>query len=124
MTKLVERKIVSVVFCDLVGFTSLAERLDPEDLATVQSAYFSAVRETVGRYGGWLEKFIGDAAVALFGAQAAHDRDAEQAVRAALALIQAVDHVETALDLAPGSLQVRVGVSGGEVAVHPQAQPD
>jgi class 3 adenylate cyclase len=57
-----ERRIVTVLFCDLVGFTSLSEDLDPEDVATIQDAYFAMVRETVGRYGGRLEKFIGDAA--------------------------------------------------------------
>ncbi len=64
----VERRIVSLLFADLVGFTPLAERLDAEDVATVQDAYFAATRETVQRYGGVLEKFIGDAAMAVFGA--------------------------------------------------------
>jgi adenylate cyclase len=62
----VERRIVSVLFADLVGFTALSERLDAEDVATVQDALFEAVRETIGRYGGRLEKFIGDAAMAVF----------------------------------------------------------
>src|SRR5205823_3741980 len=78
----VERRIVSVLFADLVGFTSLSERLDAEDVATVQDAYFGAVRETIGRYGGRLEKFIGDAAMAVFGLPKTRDDDAERAVRA------------------------------------------
>ena|SRR5687768_11884268 len=59
----VERRIVTVLFADLVGFTALSERLDPEDVALVQDAYFDAVRATIGRHGGQLEKFIGDAAM-------------------------------------------------------------
>jgi class 3 adenylate cyclase len=67
-TRPVERRIVSVLFADLVGFTSLSERLDPEDVALVQDAYFDAVRQTVDRHGGLLEKLVGDAAMAVFGA--------------------------------------------------------
>src|SRR5688572_31094774 len=78
----VERRIVSVLFADLVGFTTLSEQLDAEDVATIQDAYFAACRETINRYGGVLEKFIGDAAMAVFGAPRARDDDAERAVRA------------------------------------------
>ena len=63
----VERRIVTVLFADLVGFTPLSERLDAEDVATIQDAYFATTRETIERYGGVLEKFIGDAAMAVFG---------------------------------------------------------
>jgi len=77
-----ERRIVTVLFADLVGFTSLSEKLDAEDIASVHDAYFAMVRETVGRYGGWLEKFIGDAAVAAFGVPRTRDDDAERGVRA------------------------------------------
>ena len=62
----VERRIVTVLFADLVGFTSLSERLDAEDVATVQDAYFATVRDTVARHGGQVEKFIGDAAMAVY----------------------------------------------------------
>src|SRR5207247_5791130 len=100
----VERRIVSVLFADLVGFTSLSERLDPEDVATVQDAYFSAVREAVGRYGGSLEKFIGDAAMAVFGIPRTRDDDAERAVRAGLALVGAVEQVSAKVGLGEGAL--------------------
>jgi class 3 adenylate cyclase len=119
----VERRIVSVLFADLVGFTPLSERLDPEDVATVQDAYFASVRETVQRYGGVLEKFIGDAAMAVFGVPRAHDDDAERAVRAGLALIGAVERLGARLGLEPGELQLRVGVNSGEV-VHATSGPD
>src|SRR5512134_2987747 len=98
----VERRIVSVLFADLVGFTPLAERLDAEDVAVVQDAYFAAVRETVARHGGALEKFIGDAAMAVFGLDRARDDDAERAVRAGLALVGAVERLGGQLGLGPG----------------------
>src|SRR5688572_30803836 len=110
-----ERRIVTVLFADLVGFTPLSERLDPEDVATIQDAYFGAVRDTITRYGGVLEKFIGDAAMAVFGVPAARDDDAERAVRAGLALIGAVEQLGARLELQPGELLLRVGVNSGEV---------
>src|SRR5438876_2729547 len=116
-----ERKIVTVLFADLVGFTSLSEGLDPEDVSTVQDAYFAAVRETVGRYGGRLEKFIGDAAMAVFGVPVGRDDDAERAVRAGLALTSAIEQVGAGFGLAEGALRLRVGVNTGEAAVHPEA---
>ena len=118
-----ERRIVTVLFADLVGFTPLSERLDPEDVATIQDAYFGAVRDTITRYGGVLEKFIGDAAMAVFGIPAARDDDAERGVRAGLALIGAVEQLGARLELEPGELQLRVGVNSGEV-VHATAGPD
>lgn len=119
----VERRIVSVLFADLVGFTPLSERLDAEDVAAIQDAYFAAVRETIGRYGGVLEKFIGDAAMAVFGVPAGRDDDAERAVRAGLALIGAVEQLGARMGLEPGELQLRVGVNSGEV-VHAVSGPD
>jgi class 3 adenylate cyclase/tetratricopeptide (TPR) repeat protein len=118
-----ERRIVTVLFADLVDFTGLSERLDSEDVATIQEAYFDAVRETVVRYGGRLEKFIGDAAMAVFGVPAAADRDVERAVRAGLAIVGAVERVEARLGLEAGTLRVRVGVNSGEV-VAGAATPD
>ncbi len=111
-----ERRIVSVLFADLVGFTSLSEGLDPEDVATVQDAYFAAVRDVVQRYGGQLEKFIGDAAMAVFGIPRSYDDDAERAIAAGLALIGAVEALSAQVGLEPGRLQVRVGINTGEVA--------
>ncbi len=118
-----ERRIVSVLFADLVGFTTLGERLDPEDVAAIQDRYFAAVRETAGRYGGRLEKFIGDAAVAAFGVPVARDDDAERAVRAGLAIVGAVERLGSEIGLEPGELAVRVGIATGEV-VHAESGPD
>src|SRR5215213_7567057 len=79
-----ERRLVSVLFVDLVGFTSRAERLDPEDVQALLRPYHDAVRGEIESFGGLLEKFIGDAVVGLFGAPTAFGDDAERAVRAAL----------------------------------------
>ena len=119
----VERRVVSVLFADLVGFTSLSEELDAEDVTLVQDAYFEAVRETVARHGGQLEKFVGDAAMAVFGAPRVRDDDAERAVRAGLALVAAVQRVGAGLGLAPGALRLRVGVASGET-VYGQASAE
>jgi class 3 adenylate cyclase len=81
-----ERKVVSVLFCDLVGFTARAERLDPEDVRALLAPYHGQLREELERFGGTVEKFIGDAVVGLFGAPVAHEDDAERAVRAGLAI--------------------------------------
>ena len=112
----VERRIVTVLFADLVGFTSLSEGLDPEDVATVQTAYFDTIRDAVSRYGGQLEKFIGDAAMAVFGIPIARDDDMERAVRAGLAIASAVGQIGVGLGLDEDALQVRVGVNTGEIA--------
>jgi len=85
-----ERKVVSVLFADLVGFTSKAERLDPEDVRATLSPYYARLRSELERHGGTVEKFIGDAVMAVFGAPAAHEDDPERAVRAALAIREAM----------------------------------
>ena len=87
---LLERKIVSVVFVDLVGFTAMSEALDPEEVRRLLGPYYQRVREELEGYGGTVEKFIGDAVMALFGAPVAHEDDAERAVRAGYAVLQAV----------------------------------
>lgn len=120
MARVVERRIVTVLFADLVGFTSLSERLDAEDVSLIQDAYFDAVRETIERHGGMLEKFVGDAAMAVFGAPRVRDDDAERAVRAGLALVAAVDRLGSSLGLDEGALRLRVGVNTGE-AVYGEA---
>src|SRR5919201_1246271 len=107
-----ERKVVTVVFADLVGFTSRAEELDPEDVAAVLGPYHARLRSELERFGGTVEKFIGDAVMAVFGAPTAHEDDAERAVRAALAICEAIGDLnehDPAL-----SLRVRIGVSTGE----------
>jgi class 3 adenylate cyclase len=119
-TRVVERRIVTVLFADLVGFTSLSERLDAEDVSLVQDAYFDAVRQTIERYGGVVEKFVGDAAMVVFGAPRVRDDDAERAVRAGLALVAAVDRLGASLGLDDGALRLRVGVNTGE-AVYGEA---
>jgi class 3 adenylate cyclase len=113
----IERRIVTVLFADIVGFTTLSERLDAEDVATIQDAYFAGVREVIARYGGRLEKFIGDAAMAVFGLPTAHDDDAERGVRAGLALVGSVERLNSTLelDMSQPPLQLRVGVNTGEV---------
>jgi len=118
-----ERRIVSVLFADVVGFTSLSERLDAEDVAAIQDAYFALVRETVARHDGQLEKFIGDAAMAVFGIPRTREDDAVRAVRAALALTAGVEAVGARLGLEAGGLQIRVGVNTGEVA-YAESGPD
>ena len=119
----VERRIVTVLFADLVGFTTLSEQLDAEDVASLQDAYFAAARETIQRHGGSVEKFIGDAVMAVFGIPRTLDDDAERAVRAGLALIGAVEQLAARLGLDAGSLRIRVGVNTGEV-VHATSGPD
>jgi len=110
-----ERKVVSVVFCDLVGFTSRAESLDPEDVEAFLRPYHERVRAELERHGGTVEKFIGDAVMALFGAPTAHEDDPERAVRAALAIR------DFALD---GGLELRVGITTGEALISLDARPD
>ncbi len=105
-----ERRLVTVLFADLVGFTTLAEGRDAEDTRELLSRYFELAREVIGRYGGTVEKFIGDAVMAVWGAPAAHEDDAERAVRAAIDLVDAVKA------LGPG-IQARGGVLTGEAAV-------
>src|SRR4249919_1623160 len=81
-----ERKTVSVLFADLVGFTARAEALDPEDVEAILAPYHARLRAELQRRGGTVEKFIGDAVMALFGAPVTHDDDPERAVRAALTI--------------------------------------
>jgi class 3 adenylate cyclase/tetratricopeptide (TPR) repeat protein len=105
-----ERRLVSVLFADLVGFTPFAEERDAEEVRETLSAYFDLARDLVARYGGTVEKFIGDAVMAVWGAPTAREDDAERAVRAGLELIDAVR------SLGP-TIQARAGVLTGEAAV-------
>src|SRR5439155_5130758 len=88
-----ERRLVSVLFADLVGFTTLAENRDAEEVRELLTRYFDAARRLVGLYGGVVEKFIGDAVMAVWGTPVAREDDAERAVRAALELTQAVEQL-------------------------------
>jgi class 3 adenylate cyclase/tetratricopeptide (TPR) repeat protein len=110
-----ERRVTSVLFGDLVGFTSLSEVRDPEEVRELLGRYFDTAREIVARYGGTIEKFIGDAVMAVWGVPTAHEDDAERAVRAGLDLTEAVAAFGESVG-APG-LAMRVGVVTGEVAV-------
>ena len=117
-----ERKIVTVLFVDLVGFTARAEQLDPEDVRAILNPYYTRLRSEIEVFGGTVEKFIGDAVMAVFGAPVAHGDDPERAVRAALAVRDAVAQVNEAepeLDL-----QVRLAVNTGEAIVALGANPD
>ena len=117
-----ERKVVSVLFCDLVGFTSASESADPEDVHARLSAYHAMLRSEIERFGGTVEKFIGDAVMAVFGAPVAHEDDAERAVRAGLRLVEATAELN---ERQPGlDLEVRVGVNTGEALVSLSAHPE
>src|SRR6266480_6356605 len=117
-----ERRIESVVFVDLVGFTSRSEALDPEDVRAFLSPYHEFVRREFESFGGVVEKFIGDAIVAVFGAPTAYGDDAERAVRAALAVRDGVvdlDARKLRLDL-----QLRLAVNTGEALVSLGTRPE
>ena len=109
------RRITSVLFGDLVGFTSLSEQRDQEDVRELLSAYFEECSRIVERYGGTVEKFIGDAVMAVWGVPTAHEDDAERAVRAGLELVNRV--AAMGADLEAPDLAMRVGIVTGEVAV-------
>jgi class 3 adenylate cyclase len=110
-----ERRLVSVLFADLVGFTTLSESRDAEDTRELLSRYFETARTVAERYGGTVEKFIGDAVMAVWGTPVAQEDDAERAVRAALDLVGTVPELDS-------SLRVRAGVLTGEAAVTLAAQ--
>jgi predicted ATPase/class 3 adenylate cyclase len=110
-----ERKVVTALFCDLVGSTAQGEKLDPEDLQALLSSYHGRVRHELERFGGTVEKFIGDAVVALFGAPIAHEDDPERAVRAALAVREWVQD--------QSDLHVRMAIDTGEALVVLSANP-
>ena len=109
-----ERKVVSALFVDLVGFTATSESADPEDVEGMLTAYYAMARAQIEAHGGVVEKFIGDAVLGVFGVPAAHEDDPERAVRAALRICEDAANLTT-LDGTP--LQVRVGVNTGEVLV-------
>jgi class 3 adenylate cyclase len=120
-TPVAERRQVSVMFCDLVGSTALLERLDPEEFAAVIARYQQAAREVVGSFGGHVAKFLGDGVMACFGWPAAHEDDAERALRAGLRLIETIAKMPSSGD---ERLLARVGVATGLVVIggsHPDA---
>jgi class 3 adenylate cyclase len=111
-----------VLFCDLVGFTAASDAADPEDVRSRIRPYHARLRSEIERYSGTVEKFVGDAVMAVFGAPLAHEDDAERAVRAALTILEAIaelNEAEPAL-----SLQVRIGINTGEAVVALGARPE
>ena len=117
-----ERKIVTVLFCDLVGFTAASEAADPEDVRSRIGPYHARLRRELERHGGTVEKFIGDAVMAVFGAPVTHEDDAERAVRAGLRILEGIEELN-AEDPAL-ALQVRVGINTGEGVVSLDARPE
>ncbi len=115
-----QRRLVSVLFADLVGFTALSEHRDPEEVRDLLSRYFDRCRTLIERYGGTIEKFIGDAVMAVWGTPVAREDDAERAVRAALALTQAVALLGEEVGMP--ELRVRAGVLTGNAAVEVGAE--
>jgi len=111
-----ERKVVTVLFCDLVGSTARADGLDPEDVGTLLSRYHARVRAELERFGGTVEKFIGDAVVAVFGAPTAHEDDPERAVRAAIAIREWANDED--------GPELRIAVNTGEALVTLDARPE
>jgi class 3 adenylate cyclase/S1-C subfamily serine protease len=115
-----ERRVVTTLFCDLVGFTALSERNDPEVVDALLRRYYSVTRRVVESYGGTVEKFIGDAVVAVFGVPTLHEDDPERAVRAGLRL---VDEIDALPGIGGQPVEVRVGVNTGEALVRLDVDP-
>ena len=107
-----ERRQLTLMFCDLVGSTPLASRFDPEDLSEIIRTYHRTVADAIGRFDGYVAKYMGDGVLTYFGYPQAHEDDAERAVRAGLAVIEAVARLEL-----PERLAVRIGVATGVVVV-------
>ncbi len=115
-----ERKVVTALFSDLVGFTALSESADPEDVNAMLTAYFEVARSAIEAFGGVVQKFIGDAVVGVFGVPATHEDDPERAVRAGLRITEDVERL-TAVDGSP--LLLRVGINTGEALVSLDVTP-
>src|SRR5207247_10643400 len=109
------RRVVSVLFADLVGFTTLSEARDAEEVRELLSRYFDTCKRVITLYGGTVEKFIGDAVMAVWGTPTAMEDDAERAVRAALELVASV--AALGQEIGAADLQARAGVLTGEAAV-------
>ena len=109
-----ERRQLTVMFCDLVGSTAMSARLDPEDMRSIIAAYHRCCATLITGGGGFVAKYMGDGVLAYFGYPQAHEHDAEHAVQAGLAIVEAAPKLET---LAGASLHVRVGIATGIVVV-------
>ena len=117
-----ERKVISVLFCDLVGFTASSEAADPEDVRARLQPYHELLRTEIQRYGGTVEKFIGDAVMAVFGAPVAHEDDPERAIRAGLRILDALADLNAERN--GMDLHVRIGINTGEGIVALDARPE
>src|SRR5881409_2330037 len=116
-----ERKVVSILFVDLVGFTARSDRADPEDVRATLRPYHARLKQEIEHFGGTVDKFIGDAVMAVFGAPIAHADDAERAVRAGLKVLETIDRLNQEN---PGlELAARAAVNTGEAVVSVDAQP-
>ena len=114
-----ERRVVTIMFADITGSTPLADRLDPEDMRAILASYFNLMAEQIRRHGGTVEKYIGDAVMAVFGAPVAHEDDPDRAIRAALDMQTALNTFNAhrlAHDPETTRLQMRIGINTGEVA--------
>jgi class 3 adenylate cyclase/DNA-binding winged helix-turn-helix (wHTH) protein len=111
-----ERKVATILVADVIGSTELGERLDPERLRALLRTYFEAMSDVIGSWGGTLEKYIGDAIVAIFGVPAAHEDDPERAIRAALEMLERLEELNRTFEARHGiTLAIRVGINTGEV---------
>src|SRR5438477_3412598 len=111
-----QRKVVTILFADLSGSTVLGERLDPEELRGVLASYFNELARQIRRYEGTIDKYIGDAVMAVFGAPLSHEDDAERAIRAALAMQRSIQTLNDDLERQHGvRLSLRIGINTGEV---------
>src|SRR6266487_1021926 len=114
-----ERRIVTIMFADIIGSTPLADHLDPEDMRAILAGYFNLMTEQIRRHGGTVEKYIGDAVMAVFGMPVAHEDDPDRAIRAALDMQRALhdfNQRRQAQDAEATQLQMRIGINTGEVA--------
>jgi class 3 adenylate cyclase len=115
---------VTVLFCDVSGSTALGERLDPESFRQVMGRYFDTARAVIERHGGTVEKFIGDAVMAVFGAPVLHEDDALRAVRAAAGLREKIAVLNGELEAGFGAtVSVRTGVNTGQVVTGTEERP-
>src|SRR6266446_10140182 len=120
-----ERRIVTIMFADITGSTPLADRLDPEDMRAILAGYFNLMTEQIRRHGGTVEKYIGDAVMAIFGAPVAHEDDPDRAIRAALDMQKALadfNQQRQRQDAEATQLQMRIGINTGEVAAPENVQ--
>ena len=117
-----ERKLISVLFVDMVGFTSRSDKADPEDVRDTLQGFHARAKQEIERFGGTVEKFIGDAVMAVFGAPVAHGDDAERAVRAGLRVVHAMEDLNRGRHGSP--LQVRAAVNTGEAVVAMGSRPE